>query len=183
MNIAIRCAASLQALHPWTILSGGQMTTTYCQRLETCRVELVPRDAGAAAWRVDSVHSGADIARVTRAVTDAMAAAGYPEKEIFRVHLALEEAIVNAHKHGHGSDWGTPIAVRYHVGADGVVAQVEDEGPGFDPESVPDPLAPENLERPSGRGLFLMRTYLSGVCHNQRGNCICLCKHRVREQA
>jgi anti-sigma regulatory factor (Ser/Thr protein kinase) len=58
---------------------------------------------------------------------------------------------------------------------------VEDEGPGFDPALVPDPLGPENLERPSGRGLLIMRTYLSGVCHNERGNTICLCKHRRGE--
>jgi serine/threonine-protein kinase RsbW len=103
---------------------------------------------------------------------------GYSETECFRVHLSLEEAIVNAHKHGNRRDWGKSITLRYHVSAEGVVAQVEDEGPGFNPESVPDPLAPENLERPSGRGLLLMRSYLSGVCHNQQGNCICLCKHR-----
>jgi serine/threonine-protein kinase RsbW len=107
-----------------------------------------------------------------------MANYGYSEKVQFRVHLALEEAIVNAHKHGHQGNWSKSVVVRFSVSTDGVVAQVEDQGPGFDPQLVPDPLAAENLERPSGRGLLLMRSYLSGVCHNEQGNCICLCKHR-----
>jgi len=155
------------------------MLAEHGNRLESCRLELVPREDGVAVWREGRVHSVADIARVIQEITGAMSAAGHPEKEIFRVHLALEEAIVNAQKHGHQGEWGTPIAVRYYVSAEGAVAQVEDQGPGFDPAAVPDPLAPENLERPTGRGLLLMRTYLSGVCHNQQGNCICLCKHQT----
>ena len=71
----------------------------------------------------------------------------------------------------------SPITLRYHVNENGVVAEVEDQGVGFDPAQVPDPLAPENLERPSGRGLLLMRAYMSQVCHNEQGNCVCLCRH------
>jgi serine/threonine-protein kinase RsbW len=155
------------------------MLAEHGNRLESCRLELVPREAGVKVWRVDRVHCIADIARVIQVITGALGAAGHPEKEIYRVHLALEEAVVNAHKHGHTGDWGKPVAVRFHVSADAMVAEVEDQGPGFDPAAVPDPLAPEHLERPTGRGLLLMRTYLSGVCHNQQGNCICLCKHQT----
>jgi serine/threonine-protein kinase RsbW len=154
------------------------MTPLFCHRLETCQQELVPQEDGAKAWSRHSVHSVADIARVIEVITGAMTGAGYPEKEIFRVHLALEEAIVNAHKHGHQGDWEKPVAIRYFMSVEGMVAEVEDQGPGFDPAQVPDPLDPENLERTSGRGLLLMRSSLSGVCHNERGNTICLCKHR-----
>ena len=56
--------------------------------------------------------------------------------------------------------------------------EVEDEGEGFDRSSVPDPLAPENLERSSGRGLLLMRHYLTWMGYNARGNCVRLCKCR-----
>ena len=155
------------------------MTPLHCHRLETCRRELVPESEGAKVWRRDSVQSAKDVARVIRNITGAMAGAGFPDEEIFRVRLALDEAVVNAHKHGHDGDWSKPVAIRYHVSEEGVVAEIEDQGPGFDPKQVPDPLAPENLERPSGRGLFIMRTYLSGVCYNERGNTICLCKHRT----
>jgi anti-sigma regulatory factor (Ser/Thr protein kinase) len=67
---------------------------------------------------------------VIRAVTAAMAEAGFPEWEVFAIRLALEEAVVNAHKHGHREEWSQPITVRYRVGAGGLVAQVEDRGPG-----------------------------------------------------
>jgi serine/threonine-protein kinase RsbW len=147
--------------------------------LETCRQELVPQEEGVKGWCHDQVQCAADITRVIEVITGAMAGVNYPEKEIFRVHLALEEAIVNAHKHGHQGDWDMPVTVRFHVSSEGVVAEVEDQGPGFDPAEVPDPRDPENLDRPSGRGLLLLRAYMSGVCHNERGTTICLCKHRA----
>jgi serine/threonine-protein kinase RsbW len=113
---------------------------------------------------------------VLQTILDAMTAAGFPEQEIYRLHMALQEALVNANKHGHAGDWAKPIAVRYHVSEKGVVTEIEDHGSGFNPDEVPDPLAPENLERPSGRGLLMMRAYMSNVCHNEQGNCICLCR-------
>jgi serine/threonine-protein kinase RsbW len=129
-------------------------------------------------WRQEVVESLADMERLLEEIPAEMVNYGYSETDCFRVRLSLEEAIVNAHKHGHQRDWSKAIMVCYFVGADGVVAQVDDEGPGFAPDLVPDPLAPENLKRPSGRGLLLMRSFLSAVCHNERGNRICFCKRR-----
>jgi serine/threonine-protein kinase RsbW len=143
-----------------------------------CRQELVPHAGEVCLWQREAVQSVADIEHVLGIITAAaMATADLPANQIVRLRLALEEALVNAHKHGHQGDWTKPITLRYHVNANGVVAEIEDEGVGFDPAQVPDPLAPENLERTSGRGLFLMRTYMSQVCHNEQGNCICLCRH------
>jgi serine/threonine-protein kinase RsbW len=142
-----------------------------------CRQELVPHVGDIAVWHRESVQSVEEMAHVIQTITAALSHAGLQEKGIFRLHLALEEAIVNANKHGHNGDWSIPLTVRYHANENGVVVEIEDQGLGFDPDEVPDPLAPENLERPSGRGLMLMRTYMSGVCHNAQGNCVCLCKH------
>ena len=103
---------------------------------------------------------------------------GYSDTEIYRVRLSLEEALVNAHKHGNGGDWDKRLLMRYHVGADGVVVQVEDEGPGFDPTLVPDPLAPENLERPSGAACSSCERTCRASAITSSGNTICLCKHR-----
>jgi serine/threonine-protein kinase RsbW len=64
------------------------------------------------------------------------------------------------------------------VTAERVLAEVEDEGPGVDPKSVPDPRDPENLERPGGRGLLLMRHYMSSVHYSGRGNVVTLCQYR-----
>jgi serine/threonine-protein kinase RsbW len=90
---------------------------------------------------------------------------------------------VNAIRHGHKGDVTKQVRVSYSVTADEVVAEIEDEGPGFDPQQVPDPLSPENLERPSGRGLFLMRHYTSWVRFSPRGNCVTLCRLKKFEPA
>src|SRR5438045_3926390 len=99
-----------------------------------------------------------EMAAVIDAVVASMTELGYPAKDIFGVRLALEEAVANALKHGHQFDPTKTVKIRYSVNQDYVLAEVIDEGPGFDPECVPDPTAPENLERCSGRGLLLMNT-------------------------
>jgi serine/threonine-protein kinase RsbW len=105
-----------------------------------------------------------------------MAGQGYSAKDVFGVRLALEEAVVNSIKHGHQYDPTKQAEVRYRVNHEHVLVEVEDQGPGFDPSQVPDPTAPENLERSSGRGLFLMHRYATWVRYNQKGNCVTLCK-------
>ena len=95
---------------------------------------------------------------------------GYGEEDAFAIKLALEEALVNAIRHGNRSDPAKHITLRYYVGEDRIVVCVEDEGDGFRPEDVPDPTLDENLEKPHGRGLMLMRAYMSDVRFNERGN-------------
>jgi serine/threonine-protein kinase RsbW len=107
-----------------------------------------------------------------------MAAAGYTEDDVFAVCLGLNEALLNANKHGNRGDPAKRARVSYRVTAERVLAEVEDEGPGFDPDAVPDPRAPENLERLGGRGLLLMRAYLTWVRYNRQGNGVTLCKCR-----
>jgi serine/threonine-protein kinase RsbW len=106
-----------------------------------------------------------------------MAGLGFPDKDVFGVRLALEEALVNSVKHGHRYDPTKRVLLRYKVVPEYALAEVEDQGPGFDPHQVPDPTAEGGLERPCGRGLLLMRAYASWVRHNERGNCVTLCKY------
>jgi serine/threonine-protein kinase RsbW len=124
------------------------------------------------------VRSTADIAPILDGVTAAMVRQGYPGRDVFGVRLALEEAMVNALKHGHGYDPAKAARVRYRVTRRQVLAQVRDEGPGFDPARVADPLTAGGLDRPSGRGLLLMRRFLSWVRFNRRGNGVTLCRRR-----
>jgi serine/threonine-protein kinase RsbW len=105
-------------------------------------------------------------------------AQGYRDMEIFGARLALEEAMVNAIKHGHGGDSSKEAVLRYQVTPAQVLVEVEDQGPGFDPASVPDPCAPENLDRPGGRGLLLMRHFMSWVLYNAAGNKVSMGRHR-----
>jgi serine/threonine-protein kinase RsbW len=129
------------------------------------------------------VRHAAEARRPVEAVAATMAAHGYPQREVFAVRLALEEALVNALKHGHRGDPTKTAQVLYRVGPARVVVRVRDEGPGFDPAAVPDPLAEENLGRDSGRGLLLMRHYLTEVRHNARGNAVTLCLRRRPDDA
>jgi len=153
-------------------------TLTACDWPGGCGGEPDSDGAGIASRYQEVVRSSTDMGRVLDAIIAAMTGAGHTGKDAFAVRLALEEAIINAHKHGHCGAWGLPIVVRGRVGAGGVVVQVEDQGPGFDLGQVPDPTAPENLERSSGRGLLRMRAYMTRVCHSRRGNGVCLCRGR-----
>jgi serine/threonine-protein kinase RsbW len=108
-----------------------------------------------------------------------MARAGFGEHDQFGVRLALEEAIINGIKHGNREDPTKFVRIYYAVSPREIVTEVEDQGPGFNPSQVPSPLAPENLERPGGRGVFLMRHYMTMVQYNERGNRVLLCKTRA----
>jgi len=95
---------------------------------------------------------------------------GYSDASVFALRLALEEAVVNGFKHGNQGDPDLTVDVAWSVSDDTVRIAVEDRGKGFRPEAVPDPRAPENLDRPSGRGIMLMKAYMSSVRYNDRGN-------------
>jgi len=97
-------------------------------------------------------------------------------QEVFSIKLALEEALINAIKHGNQMDRSKKVQVLYRVAAGFFEVRVTDEGSGFDPNDVPDPTAVENLERPCGRGLMLMRHYMSEVVYNRTGNCVAMSK-------
>ena len=120
-----------------------------------------------------SVHIPNDRPRIDQLWSDieaAMQADGYPGASVFAVRLALEEAMTNAFKHGlKDLPDGTPITVDYHIADDRVSIAEEDPGPGFDPEDVPDPTAEENLTRPGGRGLLLIRSYMTHAEFKNRG--------------
>lgn len=90
----------------------------------------------------------------------------------FRV--ALTEALSNAMLYGNGADPAKRVRVDVAVCDAHVSARVTDEGIGFDPAAVGDPTTPENLTRPGGRGLFLMRELLDEVSYNDRGNSVTL---------
>jgi len=111
-------------------------------------------------------------------ILEAVAKHEWDEHAVFGIRLALEEALVNAIKHGNRMDPDKQLIVRYAADDKHVVIEVEDQGPGFEPGDVPDPTLPENLENPSGRGLMLMGVYMDTVEHVSRGNCVRMIKSR-----
>lgn len=113
----------------------------------------------------------AEIERAENMLLEAMAARNYPDAARFAVRLALEESLVNAFRHGHRNlPADTPVRVEFAVDDQRVELSIEDQGPGFRPDDVPDPTLDENLERPTGRGLLLMRAYMARVEYIGRGN-------------
>jgi serine/threonine-protein kinase RsbW len=102
----------------------------------------------------------------------------FDQEDIFAVHLALEEAFVNAVKHGNRMDAGKTVAVDYSVDADKVEICITDEGLGFDPAKVPDPRCGENIYKTSGRGLLLIRSYMDLAEYNERGNSLHMVKYK-----
>jgi len=108
----------------------------------------------------------------------ALKANHFEDKEVFGIRLALEEAIVNAMKHGNGLDLTKHVFIKYHVSPEKFEIHIRDEGPGFNPEEVPDPMDPENLERDCGRGLLLMKHYMTDITFHPPGNAVSMVKVR-----
>lgn len=106
----------------------------------------------------------------------------YPSRDVFGIRLALEEALVNAIKHGNRMDPKKRVQVDCHIGLELIRIVIEDEGQGFNLDDVPDPTQEGNLERPCGRGIMLMRHFLNTVQYNDVGNRVLLEKHRAADE-
>lgn len=116
-------------------------------------------------------NTRAELDETTNAIVGAAERLGYPQASCFALRLALEEAISNAFRHGHRNlDPGADIGIAWDATPERITIVVEDQGPGFDPGTLPDPTTEENLEKPSGRGLLLIRAYMSTIDFNDAGN-------------
>jgi serine/threonine-protein kinase RsbW len=89
---------------------------------------------------------------------------GLDEEALHWVSVAVRESVVNAIKHGNQNDHSKRVVVEFSgVPADRLTIRVRDQGDGFDPEEVANPLAPENILKASGRGIFLIRSFMDEV--------------------
>ncbi|MGH7909299.1 MAG: ATP-binding protein [Thermodesulfobacteriota bacterium] len=111
-----------------------------------------------------------DVDAMLREIMDALEKNRFPVGDYDEIRLALREALNNAVKHGSGFNAGKKVhvAVRCNLD-DGFWISIRDEGAGFDPDQVPNPTEPENLERFSGRGLFMIRELMDDVQFHDRG--------------
>ena len=115
-------------------------------------------------------------------IIDELERRSWNEQDLFAVRLALDEAVMNAIEHGNQRDPNKTVKIDANVGDNKARISVCDEGDGFSEESVPDPLASDNLESPCGRGLFLIRNFMTRVWHNAKGNVIYMEKEHACEQ-
>jgi serine/threonine-protein kinase RsbW len=102
----------------------------------------------------------------------------WTRRDIFGVHLAVDEALVNAILHGNAADESKHVRFSCRISPQKIHVEITDEGPGFDPDSLPDPTTPCHLTRPGGRGVLLMRAFMGHVEFRDRGNQVVLEKER-----
>jgi serine/threonine-protein kinase RsbW len=136
----------------------------------------------AAAWSCAEVRCLAELAAVLDAVAAALTAAGYPAEDVLAVRLALEQAAVNAIEHGHAGDPSKAVRLAWRFDDRGLLARVEDDGPGFDPTLLPDPLQPVDPER-RGAGLVLIAASMSAVSYSRQRRRLTLWKSRTARHA
>jgi serine/threonine-protein kinase RsbW len=132
------------------------------------------------AWRLDVrlPSERGSSRRVTDELLEQLGAHGWSPSDLFSIHLAAEEAIVNAIVHGNKLDPAKTVHVACHVDADLVRVEITDEGEGFDPAQVPDCTLDDRLEMPSGRGVMLMRNFMTRIEYNAKGNSVLMEKRR-----
>src|ERR1035437_6112187 len=99
------------------------------------------------------------------------ARASYGERILEDVSLAVRESVANAIVHGNRCDMSKKVILEAELTDDGLIICVKDEGEGFDPDSLPDPLLPDNLLQESGRGLFLVKTCMDDVKMRRAETC------------
>lgn len=118
---------------------------------------MTPRSLVTLASSLESMDSGEELARA------AAEAAGFDEEEQYRISLAVREALINAYRHGNNQDSSKQIELEIEQTDSELVFVITDQGQGFDPNGIPDPREDEQLLAASGRGIFLMRTFMDDM--------------------
>ncbi len=116
-------------------------------------------------------------------VDDALARLGLDEDSRHWVGIAVREGVANAIKHGNRQDPDKEVEVELAIEGDQAVIRIEDRGEGFDPAQVKDPLAPENLLEPNGRGIFYMKRFMDEIEYSERpgGGTVVTLRKRLAE--
>ena len=114
------------------------------------------------------IHSNFDMLDFVQVVSDRMGQlAGLDEDAVHWIGVAVRESVINAIKHGNREDYRKLVTVEFTFAPtadpEELVVRVTDQGEGFEPEEVADPLAPENILKSSGRGIFFMRSFMDDV--------------------
>ena len=129
-------------------------------------------------WRFDS-HIESDpnnCAAIIHMLLDQLENFAWENRDVFGIHMAMEEAVMNAIRHGNKCDAQKEVHVLIELCERKFYSRITDQGSGFDPDSIPDPTLEENLEKTSGRGVMLMKSFVDIVTYNDCGNSVELAK-------
>ncbi len=111
-----------------------------------------------------NIASKLDLIEVVTLAADHLAKiAGFDDEQQYRINLSVRESIANAIEHGNKFADDKIVAIRFSLTAEQLHITIRDHGAGFDPASLPDPLDPENLLSPAGRGILYMRAFMDDV--------------------
>jgi serine/threonine-protein kinase RsbW len=132
-------------------------------------------------WRCDEVipNDPAVGRRLLDALLQQLELHAWSRRDVFGIHLAVEEALVNAMLHGNAMSTDKHVHFACWLSSRKLCVEIIDEGPGFNPDDLPDPTDPAHLGCPGGRGVMLMRAFMSRVEFQDRGNHVVLEKDRV----
>jgi serine/threonine-protein kinase RsbW len=112
-------------------------------------------------FTLDSTLETVDSAEQT--ATRLAVESGFDEDEVMRISMAVREAAVNAVLHGNAYNPNKKVELEFETTGEDLIITIRDQGAGMDPAAIPDPLAPENLLKTSGRGIFLIRSFMDEV--------------------
>ncbi len=113
-----------------------------------------------------------------RNVVERLESGKWPDESLFAVHMALEEAVMNAIKHGNKGDTSKKVFIKIDCNCTMLEVCVRDEGVGFKLEDIPDPTDDEHVDIPSGRGVMLIREFMDEVSYNESGNEVRMIKRK-----
>jgi serine/threonine-protein kinase RsbW len=125
----------------------------------------------------------AEVRRIQDDIEAMLSANAFGESDLFAVKLAVEEALVNAIKHGNQMDPDKMVRVRYWVKDEQFQIHISDQGPGFNPAELPDPTDDWNLEKPCGRGVLLIKSFMTTVDFLGCGNEVVMTKQKTPADA
>ena len=126
------------------------------------------------------VSKPSSVDEVSKLILSKLEENGFGKDDMFAIHLTLEEAFLNAVRHGNKMDPTKKVQIDYSVNEDKVEICVTDEGAGFEPDAVADPRFGDGLYRPGGRGLLLMNSYMDVVSFNERGNSVYMVRYKEK---
>jgi serine/threonine-protein kinase RsbW len=114
-----------------------------------------------------TIQSNLDYAELVENLTNHLTAlAGCNSDQAYFIEMSIREMVANAVLHGNQRDLNKHVTIEYRFDPERFQVQIQDEGPGFDFDHLPDPLHPENLLKSSGRGIFLVRSFMDDFSYN-----------------
>lgn len=155
-----RIRAARRIFHSFLIVAATRLPLVRCAGLQAGPPILAMTEQRVS-YTLDSTLETVDSAE--QAAVKIAADAGFAEDEVMQISMAVREAAINAVLHGNAYDPKKKVSLAFERTLRDLVITIRDQGAGLDVSSIPDPLSPENLLKTSGRGIFLMRSFMDEV--------------------